>query len=423
MRCRGSARSRPSARAARRARPARATHRAREAIRSTGPPGSASSPVAIGAQGKKAMPSSSQRSSTSCGMAVGEVEAVLDRDHLDDLASSLELLHGDIGDADVADLALVLELLERRDRALVGHLRVGAVLLVELDRVEPQPPERALAGLPQVLGAAVARPLVRAGPSQPSLGGDQQVLRVRVERLGDQLLADMRAVGVGGVDQVDAELDRPPQDRDGLVVIGRRPPDAGAGDPHGAEAQPAHPAIADLDRAGVFVSDSRHAAASKASFSSWSARSLSPRLTCRIDQEPKPSSARTHLLAQRPQVGLLHLPVAAHLLDDQHRVRDQLGLVGPQLLGELDAEQQRSVLGHVVGRVADRLGALRQLLAGRIGDDGGDRRGPRISPGAPVDVDDDLQTYARTSSSERASEITFWARCDGISSCRANSIV
>ena len=32
-------------------------------------------------------------------------------------------------------------------------------------------------------------------------------------------------------------------------------------------------------------------------------------------------------------------------------------------------------------------------------------------------------TYARTSSSARASEITFWARCEGISSWRANSIV
>src|SRR6476620_3365236 len=122
-------------------------------------------------------------------------------------------------------------------------------------------------------------------------------------------------------------------------------------------------------------------------------------------------------------MGLLHLPVAAHLLDDQQGVRDRLGLVGPQLLGELDAEQKRSVLRHVVGRVADGFCALRQLLAGRIGDDGGDRRWSGVSPGSPVDVDNDLQTYARTSSSERASEITFCARCDGISSCRANSIV
>jgi hypothetical protein len=89
------------------------------------------------------------------------------------------------------------------DRALVRHLLVGAVLLVELDRVELQPPERALAGLAQVLGAAVTRPLVRAGPKQPSLGGYQEVVGVRVEGLGDQLLADVGTVGVGRIDQVD----------------------------------------------------------------------------------------------------------------------------------------------------------------------------------------------------------------------------
>ena len=58
-----------------------------------------------------------------------------------------------------------------------------------------------------------------------------------MQRLGDQLLADVRPVAVGGVDQVDAELDGPPQDGDRGVVIGRRAPDALAGDAHGAEAE------------------------------------------------------------------------------------------------------------------------------------------------------------------------------------------
>lgn len=130
-----------------------------------------------------------------------------------------------------------------------------------------------------------------------------------------------------------------------------------------------------------------------------------------------------HLRVQWPQVILLHPPVALHLLDDQLRVADELDLVRLEFLGELDAKQERPVFRNVVGGLADRLAALGKHLAGRVGGDGGDRRGPRIAPGAPVDVDDDFQAYARTSSSERASEITFCARCDGISSWRANSIV
>src|SRR5262245_16217103 len=145
-----------------------------------------------------------------------------------------------------------------------------------------------------MLGAPIGGPAgARSGPSQAAFGGDQQVLGIWIEGLGDQLLADVRPVGIRGIDQVDAELECPSQQRDCLVVVCRRAPDAGTGDPHGSEAEPAHGAIADRDRAGILVSDRRHPAASKASFSSWSARSLSPRLTWRIDQDSNSASSFT----------------------------------------------------------------------------------------------------------------------------------
>jgi hypothetical protein len=64
-----------------------------------------------------------------------------------------------------------------------------------------------------------------------------------------------------------------------------------------------------------------------------------------------------------PQVLLLHLPVALHLLDDQLRVTDELDLVRAELLGKRDAEQQGAVLRDVVGGFADGLAAFGQLLA------------------------------------------------------------
>jgi hypothetical protein len=138
--------------------------------------------------------------------AVDEVEAVLDGDDVDDRAGLGELLGPDVRDADVADLALVPQLLQRADRLRVGDLRVGAVVLVEVDAVDLQPAQRALAGGPQVLRVAVDRPLVRAGPLEAALRGDDEVLRVGVQRLGDQLLGDVRPVRVGGVDEVAADL-------------------------------------------------------------------------------------------------------------------------------------------------------------------------------------------------------------------------
>ena len=54
-----------------------------------------------------------------------------------------------------------------RDR----HLRVGTVELVQVDPVQPQPGQAAVAGLPQVLRAPVGHPLPRAGPGQAARPG------------------------------------------------------------------------------------------------------------------------------------------------------------------------------------------------------------------------------------------------------------
>jgi hypothetical protein len=61
-----------------------------------------------------------------------------------------------------------------------------------------------------------------------------------VERLGDQVLADLGAVGVGRVKQVHTQLDDAPQHALALLRILRRSPDPLAGDAHRAEAEPAY---------------------------------------------------------------------------------------------------------------------------------------------------------------------------------------
>jgi hypothetical protein len=98
-----------------------------------------------------------------------------------------ELLFGHVGDADVPDLALGLELGDRADDSASGTLRVRAVELVQRYLLELEPAQAALAGLPQVLRTPVGFPAVRAGPDQAALGRDDQVVRVRVQRLGDQV--------------------------------------------------------------------------------------------------------------------------------------------------------------------------------------------------------------------------------------------
>ena len=65
-----------------------------------------------------------------------------------------------------------------------------------------------------------------------------------MERFGDEAVADEGAVGVGGVDEVYAQLDGSPQRRDRLVVIGWFPPDSRSGDAHGPKPETADGEIA-----------------------------------------------------------------------------------------------------------------------------------------------------------------------------------
>ena len=141
-----------------------------------------------------------------------------------------------VGEADPAHLALVLELLERADRLGVGDVRVGAVVLVEVDAVGAERLQRRLAGLADVLGAAVELPRA-AGPDVAGLGGDEDVVVAALQRLRDQplVVADLvlvLAVGVGGVDQVHAGVERGVDGADRLLL--RR--SAGEGHRHRAEA-------------------------------------------------------------------------------------------------------------------------------------------------------------------------------------------
>src|SRR6267143_931883 len=90
---------------------------------------------------------------------------------------------------------------------------------------------------PQVLGAAILDPFVRPGPLKAGFGRDQKVGGIWMKRLGDETLANFGAVGIGGVDEIDSQLDRASQDCDRLGMIVRFSPDAIAGELHRAEAE------------------------------------------------------------------------------------------------------------------------------------------------------------------------------------------
>src|SRR5215204_6398147 len=122
------------------------------------------------------------------------------------------LLRVEVRDPDVADLALLHQLLERARGLREGHVRVRPVHLVEVDVVGAQEAQAALHALTQPPWARVPQQGVALHP-QAAFGRQDHlvpiVLYLGFESFFQETLGDAKAVGLGGVEEVDAEVECP----------------------------------------------------------------------------------------------------------------------------------------------------------------------------------------------------------------------
>jgi hypothetical protein len=167
--------------------------------------------------------------------AVLQVVLVLHRHDGRDAARLLELAQVDVGHAEMTDLAGALQIGQRADRVGVRHLGIGRMQLVQIDALDAQALEAAVERAAQVLGAPIAVPAAGARAHQASLGANDDARGVGEERLGDDALGNLRAVAVGGVQEVDAELDGPDEQSLRSGAVGRIAPDFAAGHAHRPE--------------------------------------------------------------------------------------------------------------------------------------------------------------------------------------------
>ncbi len=127
--------------------------------------------------------------------------------------------------------------LKAPERFLERGARVDAVELVEIDALELEAAQAHLDTLNQIAGAADVFGFGGTLARDAALGGDDEAGRVGVQGFADQALGDLGAVGVGGVDERDAELDGAAQNAAGFVGIGRLAPGAIADKAHGSVAE------------------------------------------------------------------------------------------------------------------------------------------------------------------------------------------
>jgi hypothetical protein len=115
------------------------------------------------------------------------------------------------------------------------------VQLVQVDAVGAQPPQGALDRRAQVPRRGVGAGELAGGLVErvAPLGGDHHVVAVAGEGAAEDALAVTRAVHVGGVEERHAQLQRPPQRPDRLLVVDLAPPQGLGALPEGPADRPA----------------------------------------------------------------------------------------------------------------------------------------------------------------------------------------
>lgn len=124
-------------------------------------------------------------------------------------------------EADVADLAGLHQVGEGADAVLDGHLRVHAVLIVKVQAVGTEALQAAFDGAADIRRAAVdaARLGIGRVADDAELAGQEHLLAFAAQGLAEQFLVAVRAVHVGGIEEVQPEFHGAMQGGDGLLAV------------------------------------------------------------------------------------------------------------------------------------------------------------------------------------------------------------
>src|SRR6266851_4453265 len=166
-------------------------------------------------------------------LAVEQREFALHRGDRVHRMGALDALGACLAEPEKTHLTLFDKPAHRADRVLDRHTRVDPLLVIEVDRIDPEPLEARLAGLLDIFGAAVdaARAAVLA-----EFGREYDVVAPPLgqgcQRPAKQLLVLAQPIGVRAVEKIDAKLDRPLQKWHRRVVVARP---VGPGQRHAAE--------------------------------------------------------------------------------------------------------------------------------------------------------------------------------------------
>src|ERR1700682_5791423 len=150
------------------------------------------------------------------------------------LVRATDRLRRRLGQPEVKDLAGGDQFGHRAHCLLDRYVGVDAVLVVEVDMTDAKPLQRGIAGGPDVLGAAADAGERSVGAAHVAkLRRHDDAVAASAECAPDELLVLERAVHVGRIEEVDAEVEGAVDGRDRLRVVTGT---VELGHPHAAEA-------------------------------------------------------------------------------------------------------------------------------------------------------------------------------------------
>ena len=124
------------------------------------------------------------------------------------------------GEPEVAHFARVDQLLDGAGDVLDRHLRVDAVLVEQVDGVDPEPAQGPVDGVADVVGVAGQPGLAAVVvEGEAELGGDDDLVADGFEGSTDERLVAALAVGLGRVEEGDASLVGSAEQGGGIVGV------------------------------------------------------------------------------------------------------------------------------------------------------------------------------------------------------------
>ena len=186
-------------------------------------------------------------------VAMHEIVMVLHADDLGDAVRLFELGRGHVAQAELSDQALTLKLGQGRklflDRALVRLKNAANAQVDHIEDIQSEVPEIVVNGAREVRRGERGNPRRVRAAYCSDLGHDHEVIGIGMKCLANELVGDVRAIVIAGVDVVDSPRDGLAKHGEGRLAILGRAKHPRSGELHGTIAHTVHGAVAQEENA------------------------------------------------------------------------------------------------------------------------------------------------------------------------------